>query len=150
MFSSERDEHEHDADHGNQGQDNLRYPEEETRRRIAIYSDPGRTSHMVRKILDEQNQDWALHSEIDHEQVLIPLREDGTLDLETAQQWAQDTEADITIVVTEVPRTAGSRAKTTELHFEEKLAVISLPALGPIHCRGALRTQINGVARVHL
>ncbi len=147
MFSSQREKHGPHGGHGNQGQGDVRQPEDDSRRKIAIYSDPGRTSLIMRKILDEPNRDWARHSAVAHEQALIPLRTDGTLDLDQALQWARNSEADITIVVTEVPRTAGRRSKTTELHFAEKLAVISLPALGPIGCRGGLRVQINGAVR---
>ncbi|WP_258934312.1 hypothetical protein [Nesterenkonia pannonica] len=146
MSSSETDER--DVDHENQGQDEVHEAQgDRAHRKIAIYSDPGRTSLIMRKILDEQNRDWAQEYSVEHEQVLIPLRKDGTLDLDTAQQWARDSEADITVVVTEVPRTAGRRSKTTELHFQEKLAVISLPALGPVGCRGGLRFQLNGAVR---
>ncbi|WP_022872917.1 hypothetical protein [Nesterenkonia alba] len=143
--------HEHAAQteqpHHNQGQQEPRLPEEDERRTVVIYSDPGRTSHLVRQLLDEQNRDWARHSRIKHEQVLIPLRTNGTLDLDTAQHWAREAESDITIIVTEIPRTAGRRSKSVELHFAEKLAVVSLPALGPVAVKHSLRREMDRAVR---
>ncbi|WP_150461411.1 hypothetical protein [Nesterenkonia ebinurensis] len=98
---------------------------------IAIYSDPGRTSMFLRRILGHPDQSWAQGASITHHEALIPLRSDATLDLDEALAWAQKDEAELTIIVTEIPRMAKRRPKTLELHFADRLGVISLPSLGP-------------------
>lgn len=112
---------------------------------IGIYSDPGRTSLLMRKLLNEDGEGWSRGAELIHKQVLVPLRTDATLDLEEVQRWAREGEADITVIVTEVPRMADSMPKTSELHFADKLAIISLPAVGPVAVRHSLRRELNRV-----
>jgi len=122
---------------------------------IMLYSDPGRTSLLVRKMFQKPEKDdnagWAHGAEVTHEQALIPLREDATIDLDEAKRWAREAEADMTVIVTEVPRMAGERPKTAELHFSEGLAIISLPALGPTFILHSLRRELHRVvtALVH-
>lgn len=110
---------------------------------IAIYSDPGRTSMWVRRLVRGDGEWWGRSAEVIHKQALIPLREDATLDLEEVQSWAREDEADITIVITEIPRMAGRRPKQAELHFADKLAIISLPTLGPFRVRHCLRRELR-------
>lgn len=110
---------------------------------IAIYSDPGRTSMWIRRLLEDRGEGWSRGAKLVHKQVLIPLRDDDTLDLDEAQSWARQDEADITVIVTEVPRMAGRRPKRAELHFAESLAIISLPALGPVRIRQCLRRELR-------
>lgn len=110
---------------------------------IAVYSDPGRTSMHMRRLLSEQDEDWSRGATIIHKQTLIPLRQDATLDLDEVQRWAREDGADISVVITEVPRTAGRKAKSVELHFADRLAVISLPGLGPVGVRASLRGQLR-------
>lgn len=110
---------------------------------ILIYSDPGRTSMWVRRLLEDRGEGWSRGAELVHKQVLIPLREDSTVDLDAVLDWARSDEADISVVITEVPRMAGRRPKRTELHFQDGLAVISLPTLGPVRIRGCLRRELR-------
>lgn len=116
---------------------------------IVVYTDPGRTSLLVRKMLQQpqrgRNSGWARGAEVTQEQVLIPLRDDATLDLGAAKRWARESEADMTVIVTEIPRMAGGRPKTAELHFSERLAIISLPALGPTFIMHSLRRELHRV-----
>ena len=122
---------------------------------IALYSDPGRTSLLVRKMFQKpekgRNSGWARGAEVTHEQALIPLREDATIDLDEVKRWAREADADMTVIVTEVPRMAGERPKTAELHFSDRLAIISLPALGPAFILHSLRRELHRVvtAMVH-
>lgn len=110
---------------------------------IALYSDPGRTSHQVRKLLEDEGEGWSRGATIKHKQLLIPLRQDATLDLERVLEWAREDGADVSIVITEVPRTAGRKVKSAELHFVEKLAVVSLPAMGPVAVRSSLSKELR-------
>ncbi|MBE1525347.1 hypothetical protein [Nesterenkonia lutea] len=118
-------------------------------RSIMVYSDPGRTSWLLRKLFQHpdrgRNADWARGASVTHKQALIPLREDATLDLELAKRWSREDDADITIILTEIPRMAGKRPKTAELHFSDGLAVISLPALGPMFVLHSLRRELHRV-----
>lgn len=110
---------------------------------IALYSDPGRTSWWVRRLLEKQGEGWSRGAPLVHKQVLIPLRDDSTVDLDAVQEWAREDGADISVVITEVPRLAGRRPKRAELHFRDGLAVISLPALGPIRIRQCLGRELR-------
>ncbi|GAB3192941.1 hypothetical protein [Nesterenkonia suensis] len=111
-------------------------------RSIAIYSDPGRTSMLVRRLLDEKRR-WREDSEITHHQLLLPLRQDGTLDFDEVRRWAQEDGVDITLVVTEIPRVDGRRAKSVELDFASHLGVISMASLGPVGVMRALRREAD-------
>lgn len=141
-----RDEHS-----ANQGQrtsvedsrDTSKYSNDAENFTILIYSDPGRTSMWVRRLLEDRGEGWSRGAELVHKQVLIPLREDSTVDLDAVLDWARSDEADISVVITEVPRMAGRRPKRTELHFQDGLAVISLPTLGPVRIRGCLRRELR-------
>lgn len=121
---------------------------------VMMYSDPGRTSWLVRRVLQQpergRNADWARGGEVTHQQALVPLRDDATLDLDDAKRWAAESEADITVIVTEVPRMAGERPKTAELHFSDRLAIISLPALGPWFILRSLRRELHRVVSAFL
>lgn len=137
-------------DSANQGQTNVEDSQDSAKRdddaqdfTIVLYSDPGRTSWWVRRLLEEQGEGWSRGAELVHKQVLIPLREDSTVDLDSVQEWAREDEADISVVITEVPRMAGRRPKRTELHFQDGLAVISLPTLGPVRIRHCLRRELR-------
>lgn len=134
----------------NQGQENVESThdsrpdhEQHNSLTIALYSDPGRTSMWVRRLLSEDGEGWSRGATIIHKQALIPLREDDTLDLESALQWARDDEADLTVIVTEIPRMAGRHPKRAEMHFEDSLAIISFPALGPVRLRQCLRRELR-------
>ncbi|MDZ5077136.1 hypothetical protein [Nesterenkonia sp. HG001] len=122
--------------------DGAPHGEERVERTIAIYSDPGRSSLLVRKLL-EDNPNWRENSEVTHQQILLPLQEDGILDLEEIQRWAREDGSDITVVVTEIPRVNGSRAKAMEMDFESHLAVISVAALGPVAVMRGLRREVS-------
>lgn len=137
--------------HQNQGQEEVSHGEETGPGRaedaaghtIALYSDPGRTSLWVRRLLEEEGHDWSRGAELIHKQLRIPLREDATLDLDKVMELARGDQADVSVVITEIPRMAGRRPKRAELHFAESLAVISFPALGPVRVRQCLRRELR-------
>lgn len=116
---------------------------------IAIYSDRGRTAMWVRRMLEDlddsrgKDEKWSRDHELVHKRAVIPLRKDATLDLDEVKSWARDDAADLTIIVTEIPRMAGRRPKRAELHFADSLAIISLPGLGPIRLRRCLRRELR-------
>lgn len=98
---------------------------------VDVFADPGLPSKAVAKVLanrrqDESEAEFVLH----HNNRRIPLRDDGTLDMETVREWALRDETDFMVIVTEIPRSAGRRAKMVGLHFAEGAAIISQPALG--------------------
>lgn len=109
---------------------------------LAIYSDPGRTSMHVRKLLEGRTR-WGEEHEISHQQLLLPLRPDGTLDLDEVIRWAEEDGSDITIVVTEIPRLESGLTKTVELDFDSRLAVISMASLGPVAVMHSLRREAD-------
>lgn len=117
-------------------------PEDQERDRVTLISDPGRTSYLVRRVLDERSRREEPHV-ISHHQTLLPLRPDGTLDTDRALQWAREQDDAITVIVTEIPRVGSNGPKLVELHFAERLAIISLPAIGPARITRGLRREID-------
>lgn len=111
--------------------------------RVTIISDPGRTSYLVRRLLRRGPRQWGEQHEITHRQTRLPLRSDGTLDVDVAQQWARDEDASMTVVITELPRIGDSGPKSVELHFDERLAIISLPVQGPVRVLHSLRRELD-------
>lgn len=135
-------------------------------RTVAIYSDPGRTSALVRRLLSQDSaaksavaegargsrppggaveigrSHWSDGAHIVHHQILLPLSADGTLDLDEIHRWSSDNQVAITIVVTELPRMAAKQPTTLELQFTGRTGIISLPALGPFMVGRLLRREL--------
>lgn len=141
------------ATHGSSSEGAGRSPEERAEQtveesslrggRVIIISDPGRTSYLVRRLLRRGPQQWGEQHEITHRQKRLPLRSDGTLDVDVAQEWAREESASMTVVITEIPRVGASGPKSAELHFSERLAVISLPVQGPVRVLHGLRRELD-------
>ncbi|MDO5493547.1 MAG: hypothetical protein Q4F53_08065, partial [Nesterenkonia sp.] len=112
-------------------------------RTVAIYTDPGRTSMLVRRLLDEPAESWRRDSDVVHQQILLPLTSDGSLDLDAVQRWVREDESDVAVVVTEIPRVGSEGPKSVELEFDRGLAVISLPVLGPVAVKRSLRRDLD-------
>lgn len=111
--------------------------------RVTIISDPGRTSYLVRRLLRRGPRQWGEQHEITHRQTRLPLRSDGTLDVDVAQEWAREESASMTVVITELPRIGAGGPKSAELHFSERLAIISLPVQGPVGVMHGLRRELD-------
>ncbi len=113
-----------------------------TRTIVDVFSDPGLPSRLVEDLVSgdhERTQRYDFSRK--HRQ--IPLRDDGTLDLETVLGWARE-DSHVAVVVTEIPRRAGHRPKLAALHPVDGLVVISLPALGWIGLRARLEEAVLG------
>lgn len=108
--------------------------------RVDVVVDPGLPARTLARVLNSTD---AGRSEgnysLTHSRRRIPLQDDGTLDLEKVQKWSRHEEEDFLVLITEIPRRAGKRPKISALHFAERLAIISLPALGWIGVTGKLR-----------
>lgn len=107
---------------------------------VDIFADPGLPSRLVERLIADGRDDERYT--FSHNRRQIPLRDDGTLDLESVQDWSRDHRNDFTVVVTEIPRRAGHRPKMAALHHTEGLVVISLPALGWFGLRRSLREAV--------
>lgn len=112
-----------------------------TRTTVDLVSDPGLPSRLVEELV-QRHEDGDYDLARVHRR--IPLRDDGTLDLATVQEWSRDNDADVTVVVTEIPRRAGRRPKIAALHPAAGLVVISLPALGWFGLRDRLESAVLG------
>lgn len=98
---------------------------------VDVFADPGLPSRAVSRVLASADNEGSPDKyRLTHNRRQIPLRPDGTLDLDEVRQWARRDAVDLLVVVTEIPRRAGRQPKMAALHFAEGLAVISLPALG--------------------
>lgn len=99
--------------------------------RVEVFADPGLPSRDLSRVLATSNAEGSIGDyALSYNNRQIPLRHNGTLDLDIVRQWERDNDADFLVIVTEIPRRAGRRVKMVELHFSEGMAVISLPALG--------------------
>lgn len=107
---------------------------------VDIFADPGLPSRLVERFLNWVAQDGRYSFR--HNRQQIPLRDDGTLDLESVRSWSQEHGVDATVIVTEIPRTAGHRPKMTAMHPADSLVIISLPALGWFNLTKRLRGVI--------
>lgn len=107
---------------------------------VDVLSDPGLPARMLSKILTEPDSGGTEGQyRLIHNKRQIPLRTDGTLDLDTVRRWSHKDEADLLVIITEIPRRAERRPKLVDLHFTERLAIISLPALGWLGLHDKLR-----------
>ncbi len=101
---------------------------------VDVFADPGLPLRALKHVLDRTDSgrdegDYVLG----YRQTQIPLRDDGTLDLDAIRAWSRENDSDMLVVITEIPRRAGNLPKIAELHFTERIAIISLPALGWIN-----------------
>lgn len=108
--------------------------------RVVVFADPGLPSRTLSRVLaiTDSGRSEGNYSLVHNKQV-IPLRDDGTLDLDAVQEWSRSDEQDFLVVLTEIPRRAGTRPQISSLHFAERLAIISLPALGWLGVTDKLR-----------
>lgn len=113
-----------------------------SRTTVDITADPGLPSHLVAQLVADARDDerYALS----HVRQQIPLRDDGTLDMDSVREWSQRQGSDLTVVVTEIPRRAGQQPKMSALHVAEGLVLISLPALGWLSLARRLREAVFG------
>lgn len=111
-----------------------------SRTAVDITVDPGLPSRLVARLVTEAHDDPSY--DFTHVRRQIPLRDDGTLDLELVREWTQGSH--LTVIVTEIPRRAGHRPKISALHVAEGLVVISLPALGWLGLSDRLRAAVFG------
>ncbi|GAA2013272.1 hypothetical protein [Brevibacterium samyangense] len=73
----------------------------------------------------------------------VPLRENGALMLSRVRSWARENiGGDVLVVITEVPRRRGRRPKVWEVFPEDRVIVVSLPALGAIRLVRRLRDTV--------
>lgn len=98
--------------------------------RVDVFADPGLAFRAVSQVLADSAEESAGEYVLSYNSRQIPLRSDGTLDLDTVREWARRDGADLIVIVTEIPRRSGGRPKMVALHFADGMAIISLPALG--------------------
>lgn len=109
---------------------------------VDVTTDPGLPSRLVARLVADAHDDEGYT--FTHVRRQIPLRDDGTLDLESVREWSQAHGSHLTVIVTEIPRLAGHRPKMSALHVAESLVIISLPALGWFGLAGRLRAALFG------
>lgn len=97
---------------------------------VDVFADPGLPTRTVTRALEMAGENGDDRYQFTHHTTRIPLRPDGTLDMDAVRQWSRDDEVDLLIVITEIPRRAGRLVKIAGLHIQEGAAIISLPALG--------------------
>lgn len=97
---------------------------------VDVFTDPGLCSAIFSRLQHRHGGDGFGDYQLVRRDRTIPLRPDNSLDVDAVRAWSREGEADFQVVITEIPRRAGKLPKMAELHFEDGLVIISLPALG--------------------
>jgi hypothetical protein len=78
----------------------------------------------------------------------LPLDEDGDIPMRTlSQRHRQDRGRDLLVLVTDLPRRAGTKPVVAGIDAEHGVAMISLPALGAVRVRCRVRALLIRVVR---
>lgn len=119
---------------------------------VDVFADPGLPSRLVGRLLSRAEEGGRYS--FSHDRKQIPLRDDGTLDLESVRTWSRERGSDATVIVTEIPRRAGRRPKMAAIHPKDSLVVVSLPALGwfglPSQLEHAVLASLDALTRVEV
>ncbi|OLF16044.1 hypothetical protein [Actinophytocola xanthii] len=85
---------------------------------------------------------------VEHEVNQLPLDEDGDIPMRMlSQQHRQDRGWDLLVLVTDLPRRAGTNPVATSVDVDNGVAMISLPALGAVLVRRRTRALLVRVMR---
>ncbi|MGJ9414358.1 hypothetical protein ACHAAC_16785 [Aeromicrobium sp. CF4.19] len=113
---------------------------------VLLFADPGLPSRQATAIEDGLREDlesWFGRTvDLDVRRQSLLLLQDNTLELDAVARRAAQTEPDVTVVLTEIPRHSGGRPLVCELRPDLRVAVISCPTLGIVRTRRRLRRLV--------
>ena len=99
--------------------------------KVGVVADPGLCTRVLERVMHETDAGRSEGNyELEYDKQRIPLLQDGTLDFDQIRRDSHRNDDEYLVIITEVPRREGKRPKITALHFEDGIAIISLPALG--------------------
>lgn len=119
-----------------------------------MLADEGLPEQVITTIADELPDIFATRVSgqtrwrVEHEVGQLPLDEDGDIPMRTlSQQQRQDRGWDLLVLVTDLPRRAGTSPVATSVDVDHGVAMISLPALGAVLVRRRARVLLVRVVR---
>ncbi|MGW3960956.1 hypothetical protein ACWED2_14145 [Amycolatopsis sp. NPDC005003] len=121
---------------------------------VGVLADEGLPEQVITTIADELPRllatgvDGRTRWRVEHEVDRLPLDEDGEIPMRTlSRQHRHDRGWDLLVLVTDLPRRAGTDPVVAGVDAEHGVAMISLPALGAVLVRRRARALLVRVVR---
>jgi hypothetical protein len=121
---------------------------------VGVLADEGLPEQVITTIADDLPGVFATRvSEqtrwrVDHEVAQLPLDDNGDIPMRTlSQRHREDRGWDVLVLVTDLPRRAGTKPVVAGVDVEHGVAMISLPALGAVLVRHRARALLVRVVR---
>ncbi|GLY38281.1 hypothetical protein Amsp01_043050 [Amycolatopsis sp. NBRC 101858] len=121
---------------------------------VGVLADEGLPEQVITALADDlpgifaarvsEETEW----QVEHEVAQLPLDDDGDIPMRTlSQRHRQDRGWDMLVLITDLPRRAGTKPVVARVDVEHGAAMISLPALGAVLVRRRARTLLVRVVR---
>jgi hypothetical protein len=121
---------------------------------VGVLADEGLPEQVMATIADDLPGMFAARVsgetrwQVEHRAERLPLDEDGDIPMRTlSQRHRQDRGWDLLVLVTDLPRRAGTKPVVAGIDVEHGVAMISLPALGAVLVRHRARALLIHVVR---
>jgi hypothetical protein len=121
---------------------------------VGVLADEGLPEQVITTIADDLPGIFAARVSgqtrwrVEHEVAQLPLDEDGDIPVRTlSQRYRQDRGWDLLVLVTDLPRRAGTKPVVAGVDVEHGVAMISLPAVGAVLVRHRVRALLVRVVR---
>ncbi|MFG1643310.1 hypothetical protein ACGFMK_23700 [Amycolatopsis sp. NPDC049252] len=121
---------------------------------VGVLADKGLPEQVIATIADDLPETFATRVSgetrwrVDHEVDQLPLDEDGDIPMRTlSERHRPDRGWDVLVLVTDLPRRAGTKPVVAGVDVEHGVAMISLPALGAVLVRRRVRALLVRVVR---
>jgi hypothetical protein len=121
---------------------------------VGVLADEGLPEQVITTIADDLPGVFATRVseearwQVDHEVAQLPLDDNGEIPMRTlAQRHREDRGWDVLVLVTDLPRRAGTKPVVAGVDVEHGVAMISLPALGAVLVRHRARALLVRVVR---
>lgn len=121
---------------------------------VGVLADGGLPEQVMATIADDLPGMFAARVsretrwQVEHRAEQLPLDEDGDIPMRTlSQRHRQDRGWDLLVLVTDLPRRAGTKPVVAGIDVEHGVAMISLPALGAVLVRHRARALLIHVVR---
>ncbi|GAB3746913.1 hypothetical protein GCM10027598_85240 [Amycolatopsis oliviviridis] len=121
---------------------------------VGVLADEGLPEQVITTIVDELPETFAAlvsgrtRWRVEHQVDQLPLNEDGDIPMRTlSEQHRQGRGWDLLVLVTDLPRRAGTKPIVAGVDAEHGVAMISLPALGAVLVRRRVRALLVRVVR---
>jgi hypothetical protein len=121
---------------------------------VGLVTDDGFSRQLAGRIVDglparlarDLGEETTWH--VEHETQSLPLDEDGNIPmLALAQERLAEHEWDLLVLITDLPRRAGTVPIASDYNVDHGVAMVSLPALGALRLRGRVSRLIVHLVR---